>query len=730
MANHSLLPRGDSSADALHLRDYWHVLLRRRWLALSVLALVVGAGLARVALVQPQYRATTQLLIERQAPDVLDFDKNPRAQEALDDFYQTQYRLLQSRMLARQVVERLDLLQEPTFGGPRTAAELEAAEKSAPGASPAMEAAIDRFQAHLHVEPIRNSQLVAISYDARRPDLSAQAANALAQAYIQQTLDFRFRISAEAGQWLDRETAEHTRKLAEAEVALQDYQKREGLANMDERRALLDQKLKDLGSTLTAARTRRMEKEALSRQMQGAGNPEELPEVIRSPLVQTLRTELAALERQEADLSQRYLDEHPQVLKVRQQIRDTRAKIAAEARRIVRAAQNVTQAAAAQEASLAGALEAAKREGEDLSRRGLKYDELKRDLEASQRLSESLLQRQKQTDVSRDVKVSNVHVIDAAVPPHAPFRPQPVRDVALSILLGLGCAGAAALLRDYFDQRVAKPSDVRGLGLSLLGVIPETRARDRRLGPAGRPGHEAFAEGYRVLRTALPADDLEGGQVLLVTSTLAGEGKSLTALNLAQALASSDERVLLIDADLRRPALSTLLGTREAPGLADVILHGAGADQAVQHVAGARLSLLPAGSQVSRNAADLLATDAFRKLLGHLRGRFDRIIIDSPPVGAVADALILGPQADGVVVVARSGKVARGALANVLERLRNARAHILGVVLNRARPDRHSYDYGPPFTAGARAAYGRRALRAGSIETHTEGRLQLDVPPW
>lgn len=724
MANHSLLPSGDSSPGALHLRDYWHVLLRRRWLALAVLALVVGAGLARVALVRPEYRATTQLLIERQAPDVLDFDKNPRAQDALEDFYQTQYRLLQSRLLARQVVEKLDLLQERSYGGPLTPAELDAAEKSAPGASPAMEGAIDRFQRHLHVQPIRNSQLVAIAFDAPRPDLAAKAANTLAEVYIQQTLDFRYRISAEAGQWLDRETSEHTKKLAEAEVALQDYQKREGLANMEERRALLDQKLKDLGSTLTAARTRRLDKEALSRQMQSAANAEELPEVIRSPLVQTLRTELASLERQEADLSQRYLDEHPQVLKVRQQIKDTRAKIAAEARRIVRAAQNDTQAAVAQEAGIAGALEAAKREGEDLSRRGLKYDELKRDLEASQRLSESLLQRQKQTDVSRDVKVSNVHVIDAAIPPHSPFRPQPIRDVGLAVLLGLGCAGAAALLRDYFDQRVAKPSDVRGLGLSLLGVIPETRARDRKLAASGRPGHEAFAEGYRILRTALPVDDLDGGQVLLVTSTLAGEGKSLTALNLAQALASSDERVLLIDADLRRPALSTLLETREAPGLADVLLRGANADQAVQHVAGARLSLLPAGSQVSRNAADLLATDAFRQLLGRLRGRFDRIIVDSPPVGAVADALILGPQADGVIVVARSGKVARGALANVLERLHNARARILGVVLNRARPDRHAYDYGPPFTAGERAAYGRRALRAGSTHTHTEGRLQ------
>jgi capsular exopolysaccharide synthesis family protein len=314
-----------------------------------------------------------------------------------------------------------------------------------------------------------------------------------------------------------------------------------------------------------------------------------------------------------------------------------------------------------------------------------------------------------------------VHVIDPAVTPRSPYRPQPVRDIGLALLLGLGCAGLVAFLRDYFDHSIAKPADVRVLGLSLLGVIPETRARDRQVLGAGRPGHEAFAEAHRMLRTALPADG-EGAQVLLITSTQAGEGKSLTALNLAQALAASEERVVLVDADLRRPALSNLLQTREAPGLSDLLAGGARLGGAVQHVAGTRLRLLPAGGPAARNAADLLGTEAFRKILAELRERFDRIIVDSPPVGAVADALVLAPQTDGVLVVAHSGKVARGALVNVLERLAHARARVLGVVLNRARPDRHGYDYGPPFTAGTAAAYTRRRLKAPNHSS--EGRLQ------
>jgi succinoglycan biosynthesis transport protein ExoP len=692
--------RAQGLTPSLHLRDYWHVVLRRRWLALSVLFAITAAGVARVALVTPRYRATAQLLIEHQAPDVLDFEKNPRAAEVWDDFYQTQYRLLQSRLLARKAVLKLELLRDPAFAGALSPAEIEAARQAAPGTSPAMEQAVDRFLAGLRVQPVRNSQLIALTFESDRAALAARAANALAELYIEQTLDFRYRVSAEAGAWLDQETAEHTRKVSEAQRALQEFQDREGLGDIDERRALLEQKLKDLGAALNAAKTRRLDKEALSRQMQGAGNPEELPDVVRNPLVQSLRTELGALERQQQQLAQRYLDEHPEVVKVRRQVEDTRAKIAAEARRVVRAAGNDTRAAQEQEAAAAGALASAEAEAHALSRRAVKYDELKRDLVASQRLSESLLARQKQTEVGREVRASNVHVIDAAVVPRSPIRPRPARDLALTALLALAAALAAAFVRDYFDGSVGKPADVQLLGQSLLGVIPEAPTRRGRL--ANGDGQEAFAEGYRVLRTALPIDDLDGGQVLLVTSTLAGEGKSLTALNLAKTLASSDERVLLVDADLRRPQLSSLLRARREPGLSDLIAGSGSVEGAVQVLTN-DLSLLPAGTAVARNPADLLSTDALRALLGRLRGAYDRIVVDTPPVGAVADALVLAPLADGVLLVARSGKVARDAVARVLERLTQARGRVLGIVLNRARPERHAYDYGPPFVP---AVYG------------------------
>ena len=459
--------------------------------------------------------------------------------------------------------------------------------------------------------------------------------------------------------------------------------------------------------------------------MRSAANPEELPDAIRSPLIQSLRAELATLERQGAQLEAKgYLSEHPEVERLRRQVEGTRQKIAQEARRLVRAAQNEYDVAATQEASLGQALEAAKTEALDLSRRSSTYEALNRDLAASKKLQDSVLARQKQTDVARNVKASNIHVIDPALSPSEPIRPRPLRDLGLAFVLGLGGAVAAAFFRDYLDTSVGRPADVRHLGLPLLGVIPETSGKRLPLVMGNGHGREPFFEGYRVLRTALqPARPSGPGQVVLVTSTVAGEGKSLTSVNLALTLATTEERVLLIDADLRRPALHGLLKTRRSPGLCEVLTGAMSVGQAVVKASGSRLCLLSAGAPAPGNPADLLATGTFAKLLLDLRQRYDRIVVDTPPAGAIADALILAPLADGVVVVARSGKVARTDLAHLLERLTNARAHVLGVVLNRARPDRHGYDYGPSFTPEAYAVARRRPLLPAADVRGARGRL-------
>jgi capsular exopolysaccharide synthesis family protein len=696
-------------------------------LVLAVLFGVAALATMRALLTRPVYEASAQILIERDTPNVLTFKEVSQVDAARDDYYQTQYKLLQSRALARRVIESMNLLQDAEFGGPRSPEEIKAVKAAAPGASQLMEGAIDAFLRRLKVLPVRNSRLVTVTYESFRPDMAAAAANRLSQLYIQQTLEFRYQTSSEAAQWLGQQIEDQKGKVEGADHALQKVKEQEGIVNIEERRTLLDQKLKELGTALTTLRTERLEREALYNQMRGASNPEELPEVMRSPFVQSLRIELATLERSQAQLLERYMDQHPEVVKVRNQIQETRKKIAGESQRVIRAAENDYKAAAAQEASIFSALEAAKAEALDLSRRSVQYDNAKREADAGKEVLNSLLSRHKQTDVAQELKNSNIRIVDAASVPRGPVRPQKVRDIAIGLVLGLFLGIGLAFFLDYLDNTVKTPEDVRKeLGAPLLAVIPEISV------PSDiviiKSGVESpLADGYRLLRTSLTYSWPESqSRILLVTSTSAGEGKTVTSVNLALILASLGGKVLLIDCDLRRPQSHTLLHARKSPGLSDLLVGKARPSEVIQRPSGTTLSLLAAGTRAP-SPADLMTLQTMRDFLEGLRGFYDWIVLDTPPVGPVAEALILGPLADGVVVVVGAEMVPRNGVRYTLERVKETGARLLGVVLNRAQVEKHSYYYGRNYGHHYGSYYGRdeqtgKGSKVASIRRKQAGR--------
>ena len=686
-AGHEGQPREEAP-----LWEYVHVILRRRHLFLAVFLGVTALAAIRSLLTRPVYEASVQILIERDTPSVLSFKEVALVDAARDDYYQTQYKLLQSRALVRRVIDDLNLLQDPEYGGPRDPQALAAIRAAPPGSSPVMENAIGAFLGRLRVVPVKNSRLVTVSYEAYRPELAAAVANKHSQLYIEQTLEFRYQTSAEAAQWLGQQIEQQKKQVEDAERALQKVKEEEGIVNIEERRTLLEQKLKEVGTSLTSLRTQRLEREALYNQMRRASNPEELPDVMRSPLVQSLRIELANLEREKAQLLERYGEQHPEVIKVSNQIRETKTKIAGESQRVIRAAENDYKAAAAQEASVASALEAAKAEALDLSRRSVQYDTAKRDADAGKDVLNSLLARHKQTDVAQELRNSNIRVVDPASTPEDPVRPRKLRDMLMGLALGLFLGIGLTVFLEYLDNTVKTPDDVRKvLGAPLLGVIPEVPASG--VPPVLVPGVESpVSDGYRLLRTALTYCWPENvPRILLVTSSAADEGKTVTAVNLALVLASLGGKVLLIDCDLRNPQDHVLLRRRKSPGLTDVLVGKVRPSEAVERLA--TLSFLAAGTRAP-SPADLLTTQTMKGFLHGLRGIYQWIVLDTPPVGPVAEALILAPLTDGVVVVVGAEMVPQKAVRYTLERIAETGARILGVVLNRAQIDRHSYYYG------------------------------------
>jgi len=679
-----------------HLWDYVHVLLRRRRVAIAIAVAVVVLAVLQAFLTRPVYEATAQILIERNDPSVLTFKEVSQTDSQRDDYYQTQYKLLQSRSLAQRVIERLDLLADPEYGGPRDKAQVAAILAQPQGQSRDLEAAINNFLAQLSVRPVRNSRLVTVSVSSHRPELAAQATNALAQLYIQQSLDLRFQTSSEAGKWLGTQIDEQRRKVEQLDAQLQALKSEQGLVNVDERRTLLGQRLKELGTALNERKTERLQKEALWRQMVGAPNAEELPEVMRSGVVQSLRIELASLERQQAQLLERYLDQHPEVTKVRNQIGETRSKLRAEAQRVIRSAENDYKASAAQEASVSSALEAAKQETLALGQSAVGYDSRKQEVDAARKVLDDLMSRSKETDVASELKSTNIRIVDPASVPEAPIRPRRLRDIALGCVLALFLSAGAVFFLEYLDNTLKTPDDIRNqLGVPLLGVIPEqplTSEAPQHLLSASLQG--PFAEGYRVVRTALNFSwPDQGSRVVLVTSTAPGEGKTLTAVNVAVSLGSAGQKVLVIDADLRKPQAHALLRAQRTPGLSDVLVGNAKPSEVIQQrLTSVPFCFMPAGTTVP-SPADLLTTHTMQGLVEGLRKFYDWIVIDTPPVGAVAEPLILAPLSDGVIVVAGAEMVPRKAVALTLERIADTGARILGVVLNRAQIEKHSYYY-------------------------------------
>jgi len=509
---------------------------------------------------------------------------------------------------------------------------------------------------------------------------------------------------ADATSWLATEIDEQRRKVEDAEQALQRLAEQTGIVNFEERRLLLDQKLKQVGASLNEAQARRLAAESLARQMREAKDPQDLGAVRQSHVFQELRVEQERLEQREAALlGGRYLDQHPEVVRVRAEIARVRQRIAAETERALNAAENEARAAAAQEQALGRELEASKAQALDLHRRGLRYEALKRDLDAGQAVLNSLLARSKQTDVAQALRASPVRIVDEAPVPRLPVRPRPRRDTALGLLLGLVAGLAVVLLWEHFDTRLKTPRDVRDrLGAPLLSVVPE-QAGDYParlvLLDAGRAG--PFAESYRFLRAALDvalprAASGPACRVIAVVSTAPREGKSVTAVNLAAALAVREEPVLLVDGDLRRPQAEQMLRARRSPGLTDVLAGRAEALDVVQPVEGARLRLMASGSPAG-SPSDLLDPAAVPRVMAALRGHFGWIVLDTTPLGVAPDALALAAASDGVVLVVGAEMAHERAAAGTLERLRDAGSRVLGVVLSRARVERYPYEYGARF---------------------------------
>ena len=712
------------------VRRYLAMLHKRRGIIVTCFVVSLAIAVLYNYTTRPVYEATTQILIDRDTPNVLPNKELVDLVQAGGDYYQTQYQLLRGRTLAERVVERLGMQRSAELATGPMMSPWERAQRLF-GRVPAvfldpsgipLSPAVAAFRSRVVVEPVPGSRLVNLRFRAYQPQIAAEAVNALAQLYIEQSLEMRFNTSTEATGWLSDRLKEQQARVEAAEKAFQEYREREGLVNQEERQTLMDQKLEALNGAVLEARTERIAKESLYRQI-GSLDPERaesFPLVVSNEAVQALKAELSGLQKDEARLSETLGERHPDMVRVRNQIKLVQDKIRTEIRNVARTAQSDYETALAKEARLAAGLEAVKQEAQETSRKTIEFSVLKRDVDTNKQLYQELLTRTKQTGLETELKTTNIRVVERAEMPRAPILPNRMRSYQIAVLFGLALGVGLALGFEHLDNTFKTPDDIKDhLHVPFLGMVPEVDAKGQGLArPTVRQivaGNQSssVADAYRVLRTNLIFTSAETtGRLALISSAGPGEGKTTTVANLAAALAHNGAKVLAIDADLRRPTLHHHFVVQKTPGLSDLLVGKTTASESIQSTRIQGLQVLSCGYQPP-NPAELLGSPVMKQVLDAVRSHYDWVLVDTPPVLAMADTPVLCPHVEGIVLVIAAEVSAKPTVIRAIEQVQAVGGKVLGVVLNRVNMERNSYYYSQYYGEYYRSYYSERAAGSG-----------------
>ena len=664
---------GYPAAEELPFREYVRILYRRRWIILGIVALGVAAAAVRNWTTTPIYQAQATLQFDIDM-NILGVDRPLLPLDQRDwmrEFFPTQIAILQSRDVAARAREEL---------------RRSASGNSAPS--------VQTIMAGRTVALIKDSRLATVGFFSPDPQMAAQVANALARAYVDQHAEFRLRATDEASEWLTKQV-EQQRKLVEAsEAGLQRYRRDHEADALftdklgAEQQNIVVQKQAELQGAVTKARTDTIEMESLYRQVRLAQTNREaldtVPKIVNDPYIQKLKGELGELQRQLAQASKELGERHPDILKLQAAIQTTEGKIETEISNISAAVRKDYEAAQSREVALTSALNRQKLEVQALNGKAVEYTALEREAASNRDALDKLLQRSREITITRQLESTAVRIVDQANTPEEPVLPRRMRNYAIGTV-GSGMFALALVFGlEIFNTRVRTPEDVkRHLRIPVLGVVPNVKPQSGQTSVFLGDGAPAqFAELIQALRTnLLMAPELVDGRTLLVTSAEPGEGKTVAVANIGVSLARLKQRVLLIDADMRRPRLHQLFDEDEKPGLANV-LTGKTTPRDVRKTKIPGLWLMPTGS-FPHNPADLLGSERFEKLIAYLRQHFDWIVIDSPPALAVTDAALISQVASGVLVVLDCGRTSREVASAAVERLEAVRAPLVGAMLNR-----------------------------------------------
>ncbi|TXH98092.1 MAG: polysaccharide biosynthesis tyrosine autokinase [Rheinheimera sp.] len=691
-----------SAEEVIDLRKYFNVISRAKWRIFALAVLVSALTVFVVLNLKPIYSSKATLLIESQQAKAVQIEEVYGINSAQQEYYLTQFEILKSRSIAETVIDKLQLAKHPEFIGKPGLRD--SIQKLMPFlannrevVSPETQRLRDRerlvaaFTERLSIEPVRKTQLVNIVYEANDPQLAADVANAIGEAYIESQLSAKMGITQKANDWLGGRLGELRLQLDASEKALQDFRLREGLIDVAGVRSLGSQELERLGQEITLMRSKKAQIDGFVRAVRQFGandmsRLETLPEVTAHPGVQQVKAAVISAERKVSELSKFYGPKHPKLISARSELSTIQQTMYEQIQKLINGiseeANTVTQNLAALEAEM----QRSKGQYQDLSGKEAEYQRLSREVETNRQLFDTFMARQKETEVTGNFNSAVARFTDIAVAAINPIKPNKKLIVALAFVAAIGFGIVVAFVMDALNDTIKTTREVENiLQQRALGIVPKVVGK-KPIAELNRvffaQDAQQFSESVRSVRTSLSLLGLERPlQVLMVTSSIPEEGKSTVSSNLAFAFKQL-ESVLLIEADMRKPTIAKRFGIPTfQPGLANYLTGTESLDDCIVTDEQSGIDILPAGS-IPLNPLELLSDKKLPELLALLRGRYQKIIIDTPPVQAVSDALVVSTHTDASVMVVRADQTRSGLIQLSLAKLVNAHARVVGVVLH------------------------------------------------
>jgi polysaccharide biosynthesis transport protein len=708
------------------LRDYLRVLIKRIWVVVGTLAIVFGATLIATLRATPIYDAMGSIAINKPDPMLTNLRDGNNTMDYYDPTdLDTEVRILRSDLLALQVIKQLNLDRLPEFGGHGgpTSPSLEMTTDTLQPDSERANVLLGAFKGSLRVLLEPNTRIIDVHFRSPNKELSARVVNTLANTYIEQNFKTRFESTMQASDWLSRQLVDLQMKVETSQEKLVKYQKEHQILGIDEKQNITTAKLDELNKELTIAESERMEKESIY-QLAAAGDTESAAAVANgaaqnkdfantSGLLDKLQAQKADLQIQSAQLGTQFGPAYPKISQINNQLHEIDAQIQGEMKKVAGRLRGDYLASLQRENMLRAAFEQQKQQENKLNESSIEYSLLKRDFETNRTLYEGLLQKLKEAGVTAGLRSNNIREVDVARTPGGPAEPNIPRNLGFAFVLGLTSGIGLAFLLEGIDNTVRTPEQAQAIsGLPSLGMIPLGSKNNGESGAKAGPGlmvaaskeavelitqsrpQSQMAESYRALRTSLLLTSLGAPpKTILITSALPREGKTTTSINTAIVLAQKGVRVLLIDADLRRPSIHKTLGMGPRVGLSNVLTGGATLQQAtMRSPVLPNLYVLPAGTPPP-NPAELMASVQMNDMLTQLRDQYDHIVVDTPPTLSVTDAVVLSTRADAVVLVIRSAQTTKPALRRARDILAQVNARVSGVLLNAVNLDSPDYYY-------------------------------------